>query len=55
MELVVGLAGEYEGQDIQLNAIVYPEGDPPPELAARTLKVVAGESPPGQVLRIGGG
>jgi len=53
VQLALGLAQEYQGQGIRLNAIVYAGGEPP-GLAEQALALLAGEAT-GQVLRLGGG
>lgn len=52
VELAVGLAQEYQGQSIRLNAIVYEGGEPPPALSEKALMLLAGEAT-GQVIRLG--
>lgn len=52
LELALGLAREYQGQGIRLNAIVYGGGGPPPELSEKALTLLAGEAT-GRIVRLG--
>ena len=50
-ELAPGLAEEYKGQNVRLNAIAYTGGEPPPELAATAVGLIEEEST-GRVIRL---